>query len=71
MRRWLVLTLCVSALTGCASRGDQKVTPGARVIYHGGKFAVWTICDRGNRVYMTEESPSVTVVPGGCPDGQP
>jgi excisionase family DNA binding protein len=72
MKRVLSLVFCASALMGCSGNRDfQKVTPGARVIYHGGKFAVWTICDRGNRVYMTEESSTVAVVAGGCPDGQP
>jgi len=66
-----IVLLCVPLLAACASREMQKVTPGARVIYHGGKFAVFTICDRGNRVYMTEDSDQVTVIPGGCPDGQP
>jgi len=71
MARWLILILGVFAFMGCAARDNQRVTPGARVIYHGGKFAVFTICDRGNRIYMTEESDTVAVVPGGCPDGQP
>lgn len=50
----------------------QLMTPTTRLIYHGGQagVGVFTFCDRGNRVYMTEAA-AFAVVPNGCPDGSP
>jgi len=73
MRRVFILGLGLF-LAACGGSGDkpklQPMTPNSRLIYHGGAFGVYTMCDRGNRVYMTETG-LFQVVPGGCPDGQP
>jgi hypothetical protein len=74
MRR-VGLLLIVTALAGCSwfytppPPVEQKITPGARVIYHGG-IPVFTICDRGNLLYMTTNGP-ISVIPNGCPTGNP
>ena len=70
-----VATLVALALAlgaaACASEKPQLVSPGARMIYHGGDFGVFAVCDKGSRIYMTEKGRMVAVVPHACPDGQP
>jgi hypothetical protein len=71
--RCVGLLLTVLSLSGCSWFRDpptQQITPGSRVIYYGG-VAVWSICDRGNLIYMTDKSPQIAVVAGGCPTGSP
>jgi len=75
--RFVVSLSAALVLVGCASKRPepptQLLTPGARLIYHGGGpagFGVWSVCDRGARVYLTEAG-SVFVVPNGCPSGEP
>ena len=76
MRR-VVLAGMLLLSTGCFWRNEpptpeRRVTPGARIIYNSGVGdTVWVICDKGNLVYMTEKSPALSVVSGGCPTGQP
>lgn len=48
----------------------QRITPGARIIYNGG-IAVWVVCDKGNLIYMSENTPAISVIAGGCPTGSP
>ena len=48
---------------------EQKITPGARLIYMGGR-PIWTICSRGDRVYLTDTG-QFQVVAGACPSGEP
>ena len=73
MRRLGVLLLLTTALAGCSwFRPDppvQQITPGARLIYHGGK-PVWAVCSRGDRIYFTDTG-QFQVVGGACPDGEP
>jgi hypothetical protein len=66
----LGLALLVHGCTQAAPK--QLMTPTTRLIYHGGPagVGVFTFCDRGNRVYMTEAA-AFAVVPNGCPDGSP
>ena len=70
--RAIGLVILALLATACASKPERTsyMTPGSRLIYHGGKFGVWTTCDRGNRVYYTETG-LFQVVAGGCPDGSP
>lgn len=69
--RKIALVLGIGALlAACGKDHAAHLTPGSRLIYHGGKFGVFTTCDRGNRVYYTETG-LFQVLPGGCPDGQP
>ena len=72
MRR-LVLIGLVLAASGCswfrAPPPVQQITPGARLIYHGGQ-PVWVTCSRGDRIYLTT-SGQFQVVGGACPDGEP
>lgn len=72
-----VLILCAAlTLVACASKEKEPVqhlplmTPGSRLLYHNGTEALWTVCDRGARIYMTNGR-AIYVVPGGCIDGQP
>lgn len=70
------LVLGVLVLAGCSWRDapppERRVTPGSRIIYNSGMGdAVWAVCDRGDRIIMTEKSPQLVVIPGGCPSGQP
>lgn len=52
-------------LIGCGStKAPQQMTPGSRLIYHGGQ-AIWTACNRGDRLYVNETG-NFHVVPGGC-----
>lgn len=73
----VLLVLAALSLSGCFWRNDppppaRAVTPGSRIIYNSGQGdTIWTICDKGNLVYMTEKSPALSVVSGGCPTGQP
>jgi hypothetical protein len=67
------LTLAVLALIGLAMMvhgcggNNRPLMPGTRLIYEG----VYSMCDRGNRVYLAEKGGAVVVIPGGCPDGNP
>jgi hypothetical protein len=69
-----VLAVGLLGLASCSSKTEapriQQMTPGTRLIYHGGKEGVYTMCDRGNRVYMNENG-NFQVVPNGCPHGEP
>jgi hypothetical protein len=79
MRRVALVLLAFTTLAGCSWFRDppppepaRRVTPGSRIIYNSGVGdTVWTVCDKGNLVYLTEKSPAITVIPGGCPSGQP
>jgi hypothetical protein len=72
MRTFVVALVFGALVSACTSKPpEQRLTPGSRLIYHGGSFGVFTICDRGNRVYLTEHGNTVTVIPNGCPDGAP
>lgn len=47
------------------------MTPQSRLIYHDTEgHGIWTQCDRGNRIYMTQGG-QFQVVPGGCQNGEP
>jgi hypothetical protein len=75
MRLGVIAVLAVSLLTlvSCSSKEPprvQQMTPGTRLIYHGGKEGVYTMCDRGNRIYMNEQG-GFQVVQNGCPYGEP
>jgi hypothetical protein len=67
-----IVGVLAALLVGCSKEHPVKLTPGTRLIYHGGGDAggVFTFCDRGNRVYYGE-SGQFQVIPGGCPDGNP
>jgi hypothetical protein len=72
-RRLLILAL-ITGLAGCAWFRDppeQGISTGATVVYNGGGFKVFSVCDRGNLVYSSEKNPQVYVVPGGCNAGAP
>jgi len=75
--RRVILAGMLLLSAGCFWRNEppppeRRVTPGSRIIYNSGVGdTVWVICDKGNLVYMTEKSPALHVVPGGCPSGQP
>lgn len=71
--RWIVgLGILLFLVVGCGKKDPppQLMTPGTRLIYHGGSFGIWTFCDRGNRIYMNERGP-MQIIPGGCPNGEP
>ena len=77
MRTGLIIGLALMS-AGCSwfrdppPQPERRVTPGSRVIYNSGTGdTVWAICDRGDRIIMTERSPQITVIAGGCPSGQP
>jgi hypothetical protein len=60
-------------LFGCSSADKPRpmlMTPQSRLIYHDGTYGLWTLCDRGHRVYMTHAG-LFQVVANACPDGQP
>lgn len=71
--RWLMLAVAALAV-GCAKTPPPEpmlMTPNSRLIYHDTNgHAVWTWCDRGNRVYMTHRG-AFQVVPNGCQNGEP
>ena len=72
IRRLLVITLACAGLAGCAwfrEPPEQGISTGATVVYNGGGFKVFSVCDKGNLVYTSEKNPSVHVVPGGCNPG--
>ena len=61
--------LCIGALVaGLAGCGGKKaeMAPGSRLIQSG----VWTVCDRGNRLYLSERG-LLQLIPMGCLDNQP
>jgi hypothetical protein len=70
---WVTLLLLGGlALAGCGGQTKQSIAPGARVIYHGGAWGVFSVCDRGSRVYLSDLGPgALFVVPNGCADGTP
>lgn len=72
MRRAIVL-LAMVLTVGCAAKDpDRRITPGSRIIYNSGVGdTIWAVCDKGNLIYMTEKTPAMSVVPNGCPGGQP
>jgi hypothetical protein len=78
MRRALLLLVLLMSV-GCSwfrepppPEPARRVTPGSRIIYNSGVGdTLWVVCDKGNLVYLTEKSAAFTVVPGGCPSGQP
>ena len=67
MRRLIVLGAVVAACVGCGSK--TTIPPGSRLIMQG-NVPLWTVCDRGNRLYVTEKG-MMQLVPMGCVDGQP
>ena len=70
MRIGLLLVLALVS-AGC-SEPARRVTPGSRIIYNSGVGdTLWAVCDKGNLIYLTEKTPQMVVVPGGCPTGQP
>ena len=80
MRRAWWLLLLVLPLSGCSGaeirRRHRSRRAGSRrargCIYNSGVGdTLWSICDRGNLIYMTEKVAQVAVVPNGCPHGQP
>jgi hypothetical protein len=66
--RWILVGVTLLTLAGCGSKKDVMM-PGSRMIYQGG-LSLWTFCDRGNRVYMSDKGLN-QVIPGGCPGGEP
>ena len=77
MRIGLLVGLALVS-TGCSWFRDpppepaRRVTPGSRIIYNSGVGdTLWAVCDKGNLIYLTEKTPQMVVVPGGCPTGQP
>src|SRR4030095_1220472 len=66
-REWLGLLL-VGIAGGAWFREapEQKVAPGATMIYHGGGYAVFMVCNGNDRIYMTEKNPMIAVVKDGC-----
>jgi competence protein ComEA len=70
MRRLILIGLSALVVTGCAWFRDppeQGVTTGATVVYTGSKGGeVFSICDKGNLIYLTKSNPQVAVVHGGC-----
>jgi hypothetical protein len=59
--------LLMLMLFGCGGRDTRPMVPGTRLIYEG----VYSLCDRGNRVYLAERGGAVVVIPNACPDGNP
>ena len=74
MRRGVVVLFALLAL-GCSTKRvepERRITPGSRIIYNSGVGdTIWAVCDKGNLIYMTEKTPAMSVVPNGCPGGQP
>jgi hypothetical protein len=68
MRRVLVLFGIAVVCIGCGGK-STAIPPGSRLIMQGNK-PLYTVCDRGNRLYVSEAGP-VQIVPLGCLDGQP
>jgi hypothetical protein len=74
MKRLIVVGVLV--LGGCSWGNppppDRRITPGARILYNSGVGdTIFAICDKGDRIILTEKSPQMVVIPGGCPSGQP
>lgn len=75
MRR-LILAGLALGLVACSSKPapapppQSLVMPGSRFLFNNTSESLWTICDRGARVYMSNKG-GIVVVPGGCPDGNP
>jgi hypothetical protein len=75
MRHAWLIGLALLA-TGCTwfrePEPARRITPGSRIIYNSTSGdTIWSVCDKGNILYLTEKSPQIVVVPGGCPSGQP
>jgi hypothetical protein len=72
MRRVALCLVIGALLLSCSADKPQPMlmTPQSRLLYHDGTTGLWTVCDRGNRVYLTHAG-LFQVVPYGCLDGQP
>jgi competence protein ComEA len=72
--RILLLAVLGALLTGCAWFRDppeQGITTGATVVYSGRGFDVFSICDKTDKVFMTQKNPQLFVVKDGCAPGGP
>jgi hypothetical protein len=72
MRRFFLLGICLFTVACSSAPREAKpvLTPGSRLIFHNGEMGMWSICDRGSRVFLTDRG-TMFVVQGGCPDGNP
>ena len=69
--RLTILILAAGVLASCAADKPKfKLTPSARVVGHFSSFGIYSLCDRQNLVYLSDEA-ILAVVPHGCPDGFP
>jgi hypothetical protein len=68
---WLLLGL---GLVACGHKDppppSSLVMPGSRLLYNNGTESVWTLCDKGTRVYISNKG-GVVLAPGACADGLP
>jgi len=73
MRWGIALILAGLVLASCSHTEPPKpvlMTPSSRLIFHDGTHGIWTMCDRGTRLYMTHEG-LFQAVPNGCLSGEP
>jgi competence protein ComEA len=70
MLRRILIGMCLVTLAGCAWFRDPPqagITTGATVVYSGGAGGeIFSICDKGNLVYLTKSQPAVAIVKDGC-----
>jgi hypothetical protein len=74
-RRLVILSVGLSlALLGCGKKEPPPpmlIAPNSRLLYSSGTWGnVWSVCDKGHRLYLTHQG-QMEVVPYGCLDGVP
>jgi hypothetical protein len=72
MRPMMLAMAAGLLIVGCSADKPRPMlmTPQSRLLYHDGTTGIWTVCDRGTRLYLTHAG-FFQVVPYGCLDGQP
>jgi hypothetical protein len=73
--RVVILSVGLSlALLGCGKKEappPMLIAPNSRLLYSSGTWGnVWSVCDKGHRLYLTHQG-QMEVVPFGCLDGIP
>jgi hypothetical protein len=62
------------SLVGCAKKESPPpmlIAPNSRLLYSSGTWGnVWSVCDKGHRLYLTHQG-QMEVVPYGCLDNTP
>ena len=64
----IIVAITGFVMTSCGGKATT-IPPGSRLIMQGNS-PLWSLCDKGHRIYMTE-SGQMQVIPLACLDGQP